>query len=1471
MTPEQADRGKKHTAFGNTNIKHVFSLALLGVVLTSEVSLFITEHADADDHFSAWILPLLLVLFAGYLRNEIIPAILLLWAAAVMGSLNLLSLQDPHFVDASVVPLLFTLFALPFMTARVFRLIRNTAPGKTGTPDKDMALEKSHMRNTALLVSLLAILFFAVGITDTTDYVENNNDFYIPTVIVAALLLLLLYAVWNQSRAGFSILFMTFLVLVSVLLHELPKSQFNNLSIPDTSGAIVAFWVMPALTYVTWKSMVASFRHHRLPASERLMSLSQAQTLVYLACAAAVIGLPAGLITGMLGEPLFDVLQIYYTEKVFIFYSAVPMVALTVECCRKKIFAAPLLALLWFLALAGQIMAIPVQGLPASAAALFCFGICLLLLLGWKAMRVLKKHAPKPAQKDLRAIAKTATFGWKAGLGIFILVVLVTFAERFEWLDDPFEDTEAFITMFTLFIVSIIGWSYQRSRLVSLGLTGFIVALFWATLFDDDIDFNLHNLENALGLGIILTCFFYSARGTIATIRYHRIASAAVPQKPESPLPLPRMEILIVAVVCCLALWVYSFGYIPENPLNYNHNITFAFFLPGILALMLGVAMAFGSRSAGIMLLAYICAKAFAALLCIDRELAYHSNIDAGVALLVMAKYLWNLNKTLFARHEALPGIKGGNPLTRNLLEAAGIAFSLMLAVYSCYDYYVTDISFNRQYVSYFSSDSILSEETSLDNLFAKDVYYRGYYSPDYVDYDTYYAFTGDWLLIRDAATRQTLIKRKLRDIKRLKVRYERSFWSEQSIIDAEDTAGNSYHIRIPETSFARNLHSTWQYALLPDEEEQEEKTPEEEQTPSGVANADETNGNTNTAAKEIKEEEALPKAVAEALESYRLCCKESRSRCCFRIGNAYREAYYEDMDKKQYMEEAARYFEKSCSSKWPKGCDSLARLYRHGMGVEKDLTKTRGLYKMSCDAGQSEGCYKLAKMIEAGEGGNRNYRFSGNMYRRLCKKNHAPSCKELGRRAEVLTGDPDKRKEAYAYFKKACYMDNPTSCLQMAYMLRSGDGVFPQPEKTLFFSDHYCNKDYEYACRLAGNLRLRGTGVSQDLEQAHAYYVKACKLDSPAGCLVAGQVYENGDAGEVCFDSADYYLGKACKYNFGNSCYRQAELYASLATNFETQKDALDFHVHLCKNIGTAESCHDALMMIRKDATLRLEPTDVDQVIRQAETLLLDQCNKGDAMSCIKLAEIASHFRAPELTADDATCLVRETLLLADTAYEESQKACEAGFPEGCHRLAQEEQHKREKYLEKKEERYTEVREECDNGSMKSCSSLGWLSFGIWDDARAMQLFVKACEAGRSVGCSNAAQFALLHDNRFKDALAYYEHGCRLGKSMNCLAANILGHTGPVSPEEPPGWQYVKPTIKKDCIKRKNGEACAWISEWYRMTGDAGEYKTYGRIAHNFWNQNCADNDAADCRMMKLWDAWQNRATLQCSEDKSF
>lgn len=295
------------------------------------------------------------------------------------------------------------------------------------------------------------------------------------------------------------------------------------------------------------------------------------------------------------------------------------------------------------------------------------------------------------------------------------------------------------------------------------------------------------------------------------------------------------------------------------------------------------------------------------------------------------------------------------------------------------------------------------------------------------------------------------------------------------------------------------------------------------------------------------------------------------------------------------------------------------------------------------------------------------------------------------------------------------------------------------------------CDQGQGADCVSAGILLETGQGTSVDLAAAAALYDKACAGADMNGCYNAGRLHHFGKGTAKDAERARALYDKACGTGHGGACVMLGHLSLGSGAGAADDGRAADFFEKGCSS-GEASGCGALGAMV---ALGRGRPADLPR----AYALYQQGCDAGDASSCDSQGQALALGRGTDndlqraielmdkaCTADASQGCValgewlgtREAGRDHARAAKAFDRACQAGVQEGCAHLAT-------SYAEGLGVPQDVARAEslassaCGEGALDACGLLGSM-FRDRAPARAVGYFTKACEAGHTWSCTQAA-----------------------------------------------------------------------------------------------------------------------------------
>jgi uncharacterized protein len=277
----------------------------------------------------------------------------------------------------------------------------------------------------------------------------------------------------------------------------------------------------------------------------------------------------------------------------------------------------------------------------------------------------------------------------------------------------------------------------------------------------------------------------------------------------------------------------------------------------------------------------------------------------------------------------------------------------------------------------------------------------------------------------------------------------------------------------------------------------------------------------------------------------------------------------------------------KSCDADDARACAELARRYRAGDGVERDLAKAAEALQDGCEAGEPALCVEAGRAVLRGEG---------------------------------VKPDPALAREL---FGDACTQRTHAGCLDLALMLQNGTGVPRDRQAATVLFGKACAANDAIACQLHGDAYYIASGVERDVKVAERSYRRACALDLPSACTkvadllrLAGdmahaqELYKKSCAAEETDACTILALDKGCETR--ESCLDLADLCSDHLSGFSVLAEPALARVpceKACQG-GVGEACDNLAEMYQ-------DGSGVPRDAAQAAALRKRACSLGDRDAC--------------------------------------------------------------------------------------------------------------------------------------------------------------------------------------------------------------------------------------------------------------
>lgn len=205
-------------------------------------------------------------------------------------------------------------------------------------------------------------------------------------------------------------------------------------------------------------------------------------------------------------------------------------------------------------------------------------------------------------------------------------------------------------------------------------------------------------------------------------------------------------------------------------------------------------------------------------------------------------------------------------------------------------------------------------------------------------------------------------------------------------------------------------------------------------------------------------------------------------------------------------------YIKASCDKGNPHGCNTLAKLYEYGNGVDLDLNKAKQILKNNCEKYPSS-CHRLGLLIDQHNG---NLNEAKDYYIKACDQGLVLACANVGQlfwKSPVVV----PKKQAIYYLDKACMTGDGVACSLINAIYLNDNNVY----NVVKYSEKGCELNNGECCH---NMGVHNINMNE-FHLAKIYAEKSCKLGYQLGCALIGDIYFNNNSPFKDYDKALPYI----------------------------------------------------------------------------------------------------------------------------------------------------------------------------------------------------------------------------------------------------------------------------------------------------------------------------------------------------------
>jgi TPR repeat protein len=280
------------------------------------------------------------------------------------------------------------------------------------------------------------------------------------------------------------------------------------------------------------------------------------------------------------------------------------------------------------------------------------------------------------------------------------------------------------------------------------------------------------------------------------------------------------------------------------------------------------------------------------------------------------------------------------------------------------------------------------------------------------------------------------------------------------------------------------------------------------------------------------------------------------------------------------------RALRRACDSGDARACAELARRYRAGDGVPRDMARFVEALLHGCEAGEPALCVEGGRAVLRGEGVKPDPQLAKELFGDACTERASAGCRDLALMLQNGSGVPQDTKGAAVLFDKACVAGDANACQLL------GDSRWTSPEQDAKGAQasyqRACALDHPSGCtKLADLLRLEAPGSAKAID----LYKKACAADEKDACTALA-LDKPCEGREACLDlsllCSDYLAGydvlaeprlalspceKACAGGVGEACDNLADMYQDGSGVTRDEEHATALRKRACE-LGDEDAC---------------------------------------------------------------------------------------------------------------------------------------------------------------------------------------------------------------------------------------------------------------------------------------------------------
>lgn len=182
---------------------------------------------------------------------------------------------------------------------------------------------------------------------------------------------------------------------------------------------------------------------------------------------------------------------------------------------------------------------------------------------------------------------------------------------------------------------------------------------------------------------------------------------------------------------------------------------------------------------------------------------------------------------------------------------------------------------------------------------------------------------------------------------------------------------------------------------------------------------------------------------------------------------------------------EKAEWFQKAADNGNYYGMWNIAKYYKNGTGVEKDIEKAIEYFTKSANKGHTDAMMDLAQMYKNGDCVEKNASLAIEWYEKAAQKDKTDATLAL---AEIYSSEdlgPMDMEKAVHYYKIAAEKDNSTALFKLGEIYEDGLGVIKNTSKAIYWYRKAANKGHYNAKESLKRLKSNWINEKGDIEDS--------------------------------------------------------------------------------------------------------------------------------------------------------------------------------------------------------------------------------------------------------------------------------------------------------------------------------------------------------------------------------------------------